>query len=74
MGLILCRLKLPLLMRRLHPVFYIVKLTAAPKDPISSWHAPLLLNSVIVDGEEKWEVERVLDSCWYYKWYQYIIK
>ena len=46
----------------LHPVFNVVKLLQAPEDPIPSWkaHPPPPLE--MVDGEEHYVVERVLDS------------
>ena len=63
------------LMSRLHPIFNIIKLTLAPEDPIHGWcplHPPLL---EIVDGEEEWVVEEILDSkvvnwklCYLVKW------
>ena len=63
------QLRLPLLMSRLHPGFNIVKLTPAPVDPIKGRHPE------IIDGEEKWVVEEVLDSkmmnqkiCYLVKW------
>ena len=31
-------------------------------DPILGWHAPPLLNSIIINKEEEWKVEQVLDS------------
>ena len=67
-------LKLPPSIRRLHLVLYIVKLTAATKDLIPEQCTALLLNFIDVDEEKKWEVESVLDSCWYHKQYQYLIK
>jgi len=47
------RLKLPLSMRRLHPVFNVVKLTAALEDPIPGRRADPPPPPVIVDGEEQ---------------------
>jgi hypothetical protein len=49
-------------MKRLHPVFNTVKLTPALSDPIKgrcSLPSPPL---EIVDGEEEWIVEKILDS------------
>ena len=69
------QLRLPPLMSRVHPVFNIVKLSPAPVDPIKGCHLcpPLLLE--IIDGEEEWVVEEVLDSkmmnqklCYLVKW------
>ena len=49
-------------MSMLHPVFNIVKLTLAPEDPVPSQHPhpPPFLE--IVNGEEEWIVEAILDS------------
>ena len=70
------RLQLPPSMTHLHPIFNIVKLTLALEDPISGQHPlppPPLLE--IVDGEEEWVVEEILDSkvinrklCYLVKW------
>jgi transposase InsO family protein len=58
------RLKLPLSMKRLHPVFNVVKLVPAPDDPIigrkRNTHPPPTL--IDEEGEEHYEVESVLDS------------
>ena len=49
-------------MSRLHPVFNVVKLTPAPEDPVPGrcLHPPPLLE--IVNGEEEFIVEEILDS------------
>ena len=57
------QLILPRSMARLHPVFNVVKLLPAPEDPFLGWKVQLLLPPEIVDGEEHYEVERILDSC-----------
>ena len=49
-------------MSRLHPVFNVVKLTPAPPDPIIGRHPPRQPPPVLVDGEEEYEVEEILDS------------
>ena len=49
-------------MKRLHPVFNVVKLTPAPPDPIVGRHAPPPPLLEIIDGEEEWVVEEILDS------------
>ena len=54
--------KLPVSMSRLHPVFNVVKLTAAEDDPIFGRHIPPPPPPEIIDGEEEWVVEEVLDS------------
>ena len=49
-------------MKRIHPVFNMVKLTPALEDPIAGRHAPSQPLLEIVDGEEEWVVEEILDS------------
>ena len=56
------RLKLPHGMRQLHPVFNIVKLSAAPEDPILGRKPQAPPLPIIIDGEEEWEVEEILNS------------
>ena len=68
------RLKLPLSMKRIHPVFNVVKLTPAPIDPIAGrWIAPPPLPE-IVDGEEEWVVEDILDSKVINRKLRYLVK
>lgn len=50
-------------------MFYVVKLMAALKDPILGRYSKLSLDPVIVNREEEWKVEKILDSCWYQKKY-----
>ena len=68
------RLRLPHRMKQLHPVFNIVKLTPVLDDPIigctTEDHPP----PIVIDGEVEWEVEEILDSCWYRRRFQYLIK
>jgi hypothetical protein len=49
-------------MSRLHPVFNVVKLIPAPKDPIPGRRAEPPPPPKLVDGEEHYVVEKVLDS------------
>jgi hypothetical protein len=57
------RLCLPNSMSRLHPVFNVVKLlTPAPTNPIPGRHPKPPLPSELVEGEEEYEVEKILDS------------
>src|SRR5215471_21786627 len=49
-------------MQRLHPVFNVVKLTPAPEDLFPGRKLPPSPPLVIVEGEEEWEVEEILDS------------
>jgi hypothetical protein len=46
----------------LHPVFNVVKLTPASADPIPGCHPKLPPPPELVDGEEEYEVEEILDS------------
>jgi len=65
-GPIAYRLKLLHGLRQLHPVFNVVKLSAAPDDPIPGRKPQALLPPIVVNREPEWEVEEVLDSCWYH--------
>src|SRR5215471_613163 len=49
-------------MQRLHLVFPIVKLRPALDDPIPGRRQPTPPDPEIVDGEERWEVEKILNS------------
>ena len=55
-------LRLPPSMSRLHPVFNIVKLTPSLEDPVPGQHPHPLPLPEIVNGEEEWMVEAILDS------------
>lgn len=66
------RLRLPDTVR-LHPVFHVSLLEHAASDPLPGQQSPPP-PAVIVDGEEEWEVERVLDSRLYYNRLQYLVK
>ena len=55
-------LQLPAAMKRIHPIFNVVKLTLAPEDPIAGRRAPPQPLPEIVNGEEEWVVEEILDS------------
>ena len=59
----------------LHPVFNVVKLSLAPPDPIPGHRTSLPPLLEIMDGEEEWVVEEILDSwmvnrklCYLVKW------
>src|ERR1700742_3336994 len=56
------RLRLPFAMRRLHPVFNVVKLSPAPEAPFPSRKPVPPPAPEIIEGEEEWEVEEILDS------------
>ena len=53
---------LPPAMKCIHPMFNMVKLTLAPDDPIIRRCAPPPPLLEIVDGEEEWVVDEILDS------------
>jgi len=73
-GPLAYRLKLPHGMRQLHPVFNVVKLSTAPEDLILGRKPQALPPSIIIDGEEEWEVEEILDSRWHWKRFQFLVK
>jgi len=73
-GPLAYRLKLSHELRQLHPVFNVVKLSAAPDDPIPGRKPQALLPPIVVDREPEWEVEEVLDSCWHWRRFQFLIK
>jgi len=56
------RLVLPPPMRRLHPVFNVVKLSPAPDDPIVRRRRNPPPPLELVDGEEEYIVEEILNS------------
>jgi hypothetical protein len=56
------RLKLPFPMRHLDPVFNVVKLTPSPADLIVGRHLTLPPPLEVIDGEEEYLVEKILDS------------
>jgi hypothetical protein len=55
-------LRLPKSLSRLHPVLPVIKLTPAPNDPIPGRQPVPPPPPVLREGEEHFEVERVLDS------------
>jgi len=57
------RLKLLMFIRRLYLVFNVVKLTTIFEDLIPGSHTPLLLDSIVINREKRWEVEYILDNC-----------
>jgi len=68
------RLMLPPSMNHLHPVFNVVKLTLAPIDPITGRHAPPLPPPELIDGEEEYVVEEILNSRIFRRKLQYLVK
>ena len=61
-------------MSRLHPVFNVVKLTPAPVEPIQGWHLIPPPPPKIIEGEEEWIVEEILDSRMINRKLKYLIK
>jgi hypothetical protein len=68
------RLTLPPSMRRLHPVFNVVKLTLAPDDPIPGRRQDPPPPPELVDGEEEYLVEKILNSRMFRRKLQYLVK
>jgi hypothetical protein len=68
------RLKLPYHFRHLHPVFPTVKLSPALPDPIIGRRPALPPPTTLVDGEEEYEVEAILDSRMRYNRLEYLLK
>jgi len=64
-GPLAYRLKLPHGLRQLHPVFNVVKLSAALDDLIPGRKPQAPPPPIVVDREPEWEVEEVLDSRWH---------
>jgi len=61
-------------MRQLHPVFNIVKLSTTPEDLILGRKPQALPPPIVVDGEEEWKVEEILDSRWHRRRFQFLVK
>jgi len=55
-------------------VFNVVKLSTAPEDPILGRKPQAPLPPIVIDGEKEWEVEEILDSCWYQRRFQFLVK
>jgi len=68
------RLKLPHGIRQLYPVFNVIKLSAALKDLILGRKLQAPPPPIVVDGEEEWEVEEILNSCWHRRRFQFLVK
>ena len=67
-------LQLPPSMSRLHPVLNVVKLSPAPEDPIPGRHPLPPPLPEIIDGEEEWVMEEILDSKVINQKLQYLVK
>jgi len=65
---------LPHGLRKLHPVFNVVKLSAALNNPIPGRKPQASPSPIVVDGKLEWKVEEVLDSRWHWRRFQFLIK
>jgi hypothetical protein len=72
-GRMAYQLRLPRSMQRLHPVFPVVKLYPAPKDPIPGRCQAPPPEPEIIGGEQRWEVEAILDSRMWNRKLQYLV-
>jgi hypothetical protein len=68
------RLKLPPSMSRIHPVFHVVKLMPVPTNPITGRRTKPPPSPEIVGGEERYEVKEVIDSRFYRRRLQYLVR
>ena len=68
------RLKLPHGMRQLHLVFNVVKLSATLEDLVLGRKLQAPPPPIVVDGEEEWEVEEILNSRWHQRRFQFLVK
>src|SRR5271156_2990565 len=68
------RLKLPPSMSRLHPVFNVVKLFPALPDPIPGRHPKAPPPPEIIEGDEEWIVQEILDSKMMNRKLRYLVK
>jgi len=73
-GLSAYRLKLPHRIRQLHPVFNVIKLSATLEDLILGRKLQAPLPPIIIDREEEWEVEEILNSHWHQRRFQFLVK
>jgi len=73
-GLLAYHLKLPHRMRQLHLVFNVVKLSTAPEDPILGRKLQAPPPPIVVNGEEEWQVEEILDNHWHWRRFQFLVK
>ena len=73
LGLLNYKIKLPIGMKFLHPVFHVVKLWLALLDPIIGRPLYPPPGPVVVNGEPEYEVEKILDSWMYYQRLQFLV-
>jgi len=55
-------------------VFNIVKLTLAPDNLIADQKTEDHPPPIVIDREVEWEIEEILNSHWYWRIFQYLIK
>lgn len=67
------KLDLPSTMK-IHPVFHVSLLEPCDSNPLPGQQQPTEPPALVVNGEEEWEVERILDSRWYYRKFQYLVQ
>jgi hypothetical protein len=58
----------------IHPVFHVVKLLPVPPDPTAGWQAKPPPPPEIVKGEERYEVEEVMNSQMHLGRLQYLVR
>jgi len=73
-GPLAYHLKLSHGMRQLHLVFNVVKLSTALEDLILGRKLQVPPPPIVVNGEEEWEVEEILDSRWHWRRFQFLVK
>jgi Chromo (CHRromatin Organisation MOdifier) domain len=61
-------------MKRLHPVFNIVKLTLTAPDPIAGRQVPPPPPPELIDSKNKYLVEEIKDSRMFHRQLQYLVK
>ena len=67
------KLKLPWSMRLLHPVFPVVKLTPCPPESFPGQRQPAPPPPIVIEGEEEYEVDAILDSRIWRNKLQYLV-
>jgi len=58
----------------LHPVFNVIKLSAAPEDLILGRKPQAPPPPIVVNREEEWKVEEILNSRWHWRRFQFLVK
>jgi Chromo (CHRromatin Organisation MOdifier) domain len=67
-------LKLPLSMLHIHPVFHVIKLMPVLTHPIEGQHRRPPPPPEIVGGEERYEIEEVIDSRLRHRKLEYLVR